>query len=166
MAARGRPPKPIEVKRRNGNPGQRKLPEKSETIALVPVDGHPSPIALGQSGRELWRRAQSSAVWLSELDLVALQDLCQTWDEVVELRNAIAEDGITLEEPIVTPAGHVVGTKKVAHPLIKELRVAQKQLHAIGSALGFDPTARSRLGLAEVKRQSKLEELMQARQGH
>jgi P27 family predicted phage terminase small subunit len=57
-----------------------------------------------------------------------------------------------------------VGEKKVPHPLIKELRSAQKQLHAIGSALGFDPTARSRLGLAEVKRQSKLEELSAARQ--
>ena len=95
---------------------------------------------------------------------MGLEDLCTTWDELVAYRSAIAEEGITQDEPIVTPAGHVVGQKKVPHPLIKELRSAQKQLHAIASALGFDPTARSRLGLAEVKRQSKVEELQARRQ--
>lgn len=164
MARTGRPPKPIEVHRRNGNPSNKKLPAPTETLALVPVDGIPAPITLEAHGRELWRRAQDRAAWLSELDLVALQDLCETWDEVCAMRAAIAEEGLTSEEPIVTPAGHVVGQKKVPHPLIKELRSAQKQLHAIGSALGFDPTARSRLGLAEVKRQSKLEELAASRQ--
>lgn len=159
----GRPPKPIEVKRRTGNPGRRPLPDPSSTIALVPVDGAPAPITLGHNGRELWRRAQETAQWLSDLDLVALEDLCCTWDEVCTMRQTVAADGLTLVEPIVTPAGLVVGEKHVPHPLIKELRAAQKQLHAVGSALGFDPTARSRLGLAEVKRQSKLEELAQAR---
>ena len=164
MPRTGRPPKPIELKRLTGNPGQRKLPDKATTVTLVPVEGAPAPITLDQNGRELWRRAQERAVWLSDLDLVALEDLCSTWDDVCAMRKAIAEDGLILEEPIVTPAGHVVGDKKVPHPLIKELRAAQKQLHAIGSALGFDPTARSRLGLAEVKRQCKLEELAPARQ--
>lgn len=160
----GRPPKPIEIKRRNGNPGNRPLPDKNTTVTLIPAEGQPAPMTLDQSGREMWRRAQERAVWLSDLDLMALEDLCHTWDEVVAYRSAIADGGLTLEEPIVTPAGHVVGTKYVPNPLIKELRSAQKQLHAIASALGFDPTARSRLGLAEVKRQSKVEELQAQRQ--
>ena len=44
-------------------------------------------------------------------------------------------------------------------PLLKELRLAQRQLDTLGSRLGFDPTSRSHLGIAEVRRQSKLEEL-------
>lgn len=159
----GRPPKPVEVKRLTGNPGRRKLPEPNTTVALVPADGLPAPITLAAHGREMWHKAQKRASWLSNLDLAALEDFCTTWDEIQEYRAAIAEQGITLEEPIVTPAGHVVGTKLVTNPLIKELRLAQKQIHSIGSLLGFDPTSRSRLGLAEVKTQSKLEELAQRR---
>ena len=158
------PPRPIESKRKLGNPGRRPLPPKNSTVALVPAIGTPPPITLGQHGRELWARAQERAAWLSDLDLMALEDFCTTWDEIRAMRAAIAEQGLTLEEPIVTPAGHVVGTKYVPNPLIKELRVAQKQIHSVGSLLGFDPTSRSRLGLAEIKAQSKLEELAAKRQ--
>jgi hypothetical protein len=41
----------------------------------------------------------------------------------------------------------------------KALRDLDRQLVANLSLLGFTPTDRSRLGVAEVKRQSKLEEL-------
>jgi P27 family predicted phage terminase small subunit len=163
--ARGRPSKPLELKRLQGNPGKRSLPAKTATIALPMAVGAPAPITLGHHGRDLWRRALELAPWLSELDLMALEDLASTWDEVQAFRAAIAEDGLTLEEPIVTPAGHLVGTKCVPNPLLKELRNAQNVLHAIGSALDFDPTARSRLGLAEVKRQNKLGTLRNQRGG-
>ena len=104
------------------------------------------------------------AVWISELDLVALEDFARTWDEVYEMRDAIAADGFTYLEPIVTPAGNVVGEKPVAHPLLKELRSAQKQLDTLRKVLGFDPTSRAQLGIAEVKRQSRVEELLSRRQ--
>jgi len=157
------PPKPLELKRKLGNPGQRKLPNAATTVELVPAIGAPAPITLNSHGREMWHKAQERAVWLSDLDLASLEDFCTTWDEIHEYRAAIAEQGITSEEPIVTPAGLVVGTKLVTNPLIKELRLAQKQIHSIGSLLGFDPTSRSRLGLAEVKTQSKLQELAERR---
>jgi hypothetical protein len=41
----------------------------------------------------------------------------------------------------------------------KALRNLDKQLVSNLSLLGFSPTDRSRLGIAEVKRQTKLEEL-------
>jgi P27 family predicted phage terminase small subunit len=159
----GRPPKPIEVKRRNGNPGRRPLPDKAKALAIIPTTGWPAPITLGPAGRTVWLRAAEQASWLTDMDLVALEDYANTWDEIVAFRQIIAEDGLTQEEPIVTPAGHVVGTKKVAHPLLKELRAAQKLAEGTGSNLGFNPTARSRLGLEAVKVRSKLEELAAAR---
>ncbi len=104
------------------------------------------------------------AVWISELDLTVLEDFARTWDEVCEMRDVIAADGLTYLEPLVTPAGNVVGEKPVAHPLLKELRSAQKQLDTHRKVLGFDPTSRATLGTAEVKRQSRLEELRAKRQ--
>ena len=41
----------------------------------------------------------------------------------------------------------------------KHLRDLDKQITSLLSDLGFNPAARARLGLAEVKAQSKLEEL-------
>ena len=167
MARTGRPPKPIELKRRTGNPGKRPLPEKSSTVALVPAsDTPPVPLSLGQHGRAFWVRVWESGAkqWLSpQLDLVALEATCHLVDQLVEMRDEIAEAGLTLLEPIVTPAGLVVGERKVPNPLIKELRAAEKQLQSFLSSLGFDPTARARLGYAEVKRQSALQELVERR---
>ncbi len=127
MAPLGRPSKPIEVKRRTGNPGKRPLPPRRTTIALPSAAGHPAPITLGPDGRELWQRAQEGAGWLSDVDLVALEDLALTWDEVCAMRRAIAEDGLS------------------PHPLHGALRNAQKQLHATAAALGFDPSSRAYL---------------------
>jgi hypothetical protein len=45
----------------------------------------------------------------------------------------------------------------------KELRELEKQLTTWLASLGFDPAARSRLGLAEVKARSTLEQLRQKR---
>ena len=41
----------------------------------------------------------------------------------------------------------------------KEVRDARTQVMALLSQLGFDPTARARLGLAEVTARSKLDEI-------
>jgi hypothetical protein len=45
----------------------------------------------------------------------------------------------------------------------KALRDLEKQILSQMSALGFDPSGRSRLGLAEVKSATKLEQLRRAR---
>jgi P27 family predicted phage terminase small subunit len=154
----GRPPKPIELKRRTGNPGRRPLPDKSKTVALVPSTGAPVPLALKAAGRDVWHRAQEHAIWLSRLDLMLLEILCRAVDQHDEMGRMVAEDGLTQIEPVVTPAGHVVGEKKIPHPLLKELRALEKTIQSSAAALGFDPTARSRLGLAEVKVRSALAE--------
>lgn len=45
----------------------------------------------------------------------------------------------------------------------KEVREARTQVMALLSQLGFDPTSRARLGLAEVTARSKLDEIQHRR---
>lgn len=164
MAPTGRPPKPIEVKRRTGNPGKRPLPARA-TTALVPAEGIPPvPIKLKKPGRTTWAMVWDGArSWLSlKLDGIRVETVCRLVDEIAELEATITKLGWLLSEPIVTPAGAVVGEKVVPNPAVRMLRDAEKQLDRELSALGFDPTSRSRLGLAEVKKQSILESLLAA----
>jgi hypothetical protein len=84
-------------------------------------------------------------------------------DDIVRLRESIAEHGSVLEEPIVTASGKVVGTKKVANPAVRMLRDTERQLERWLMALSIPPGARAALGWAQVKTESKLEALMAQR---
>jgi len=171
MAQRGRPPKPTEVKRRAGNPGRRELPEP--VVLLAPIDSiPPAPMVLGQAGAAAWPVIwRTAGPWLSaDLDAPQVALVCKAYDDIDRLAQQISNDGYVLEQPIVTPKGPAIDPstgnvmmKKVANPAVKMLRDSERQLQSWLSDLGFTPTARARLGLAEVKRQSKIEELMARR---
>lgn len=51
----------------------------------------------------------------------------------------------------------------VLHPAVRSLRVLEGEIRRLESLCGFNPSDRSRLGLAEVKKVSKLEELLERR---
>jgi len=147
LARTGRPPKPIEVKRRTGNPGKRPLPEPSNVVALKPASGVPAyPADLGVDGKQLWDRAWAAAItWLAPAtDCEQVEEACRLADDVAAAR--------TRYRATTDPAD------------ARALVALSKQLTEALSALGFNPTARSRLGVAEVKRVSALEKLVQARQ--
>jgi P27 family predicted phage terminase small subunit len=108
-----------------------------------------------------WHRIWTSEAhrWLApSVDSLTVESICHTTSEIAQLR-VLAKTPL-LEEPIVSPNGTELGTRLVANPAVNMLRKAQAQLTKELSDLGFNPTARARLGLAEVKRQSKLEELL------
>lgn len=138
MARTGRPPKPVEEKRRTGNPGGRRLPERS-SLAVVPA-AEVKPVELDpiQTIDAVFEAAQH---WLAATDVTALALLRESLEERQDLRAAVL-------------AGH--GDRK-------ELRALDKQIIEQLSALGFDPTARGRLGLVEVKAASTLERLKAGR---
>lgn len=52
----------------------------------------------------------------------------------------------------------------VLHPAVKALRLVDAEIRRLESLCGFNPSDRSRLGLARVKAKSKLEELLERRQ--
>lgn len=149
----GRPPKPAEHHRRVGRANGTKkadgrpLPVVAEVVALpaAPPGGPEPPADLRLDGRRLWSRAWDQAItWLSPAsDLEAVEQACHLADDIAAAR--------TRYRATTDPAdGRVV----VA---------LHKELAAALSALGFDPTSRSRLGVAEVKRASALEELIARR---
>lgn len=137
------PPKPIEVKRKLGNPGQRALPDSSETILIEPISDLPEPHRqLFDAGLELWNRTWSMGqLWISpKTDIELLLMTCEMLDERVRLRAYVWNNPEAWRER-------------------KALRELEKNITNSLSLLGFTPTDRSRLGVAEVKAKSKLQEL-------
>jgi hypothetical protein len=147
MARTGRPPTPVERKRALGNPGKRPLPATQnvvEILAAVEIPDPPRP--LGPAGTDLWQRSWRTARhWLSaETDLELLLMVAEQVDERVGLRIQVVRHGDKDDR--------------------KALRDLDKQVVANLSLLGFTPVDRTRLGLAEVKRASKLDTLIASRQ--
>jgi hypothetical protein len=96
---------------------------------------------------DLWARVwQVGSPWISELsdyELVLLT--CESVDERSELRAAVLSEG----DP----------------RLRKALRDLEGQITKCLSLLGFSPTDRTRLGVAEVRERNPLEELIARRTG-
>jgi hypothetical protein len=143
MARMGRPPKPIEQKRLTGNPGKRALPKEGSLVLLPSMYEIPEPPRplVTTAAKELWERTWSMGqTWLSpSTDIELLLMTCEMIDERWNLRIKVLQDNRPEER--------------------RGLRELEKQIVNNLSLLGFTPTDRSRLGVAEVKRVSKLEEL-------
>lgn len=147
----GRPPKPLEQKRRTGrapgrDSGGRKLPELATVTPLPMAEGTPDPPDdLGLDGRRLWGRVWASAItWISpDSDMEAVEAACRLADDVAVARRR-----------------YRATTDPADGRMVVQLDAA---LTGALSRLGFDPTARSRLGVAEVKRASALDDLLARR---
>lgn len=153
MPTRGRPPKPIEQKRRTGrtpntDSGGRPLPKLAEVVQLPQAEGLPDfPSDLEEPGRDLWRRLwQDGITWISpKTDAQAAEEACRAADDVAAARRRYRATTDPKDATALVALG--------------------KRLDDALSQLGFNPTARSRLGVAEVKRVSALDELIERRTG-
>jgi phage terminase small subunit len=147
VATQGRPPIPNELKRRRGrtpdtDSGGRKLPKLAEVTLLPQADGIPDfPADLDDAGKDLWRRVwQDGITWISpKTDMQAAEEACRAADDVTVARTRYRATRDPKDAAALVSLG--------------------KRLDDALSMLGFNPTARSRLGVAEVTRVSKLEAL-------
>lgn len=148
----GRPPKPIEHHRRVGRAGGTKkadgrpLPVVGEVIALPMAEDMPDyPADLDEPGKEMWRRIwQDGLTWISpRTDLAAAEEACRAVDDVAAARRRYRATTDPKDATALVNLG--------------------KRLDTALSALGFNPTARSRLGVAEVRRASALDKLIERR---
>jgi hypothetical protein len=136
----GRPKKPVELRRLEGNPGKRKLPDSKTVMVIEQASGIPSPTRpLMKYGLELWDRIWSmGAIWLSDkTDIELLMMTCEMIDERWNLRVNVMQSNDPKQR--------------------RGLRELDKQIVSNLSLLGFTPTDRARLGWVEVKAQSRLE---------
>jgi len=142
----GRPSKPIEQKRLLGNPGKRAMPDENSVVLLQQVEETPEPPRpLLKYGQDLWDRIWGmGATWVSDkTDLELLVMTCEMVDERWNLRVKVMQSDDAA--------------------MRRGLRELDRQIVSNLSLLGFTPSDRSRLGVAEVKAKSKLEELMERR---
>jgi len=148
----GRPPKPAEIKRVTGrtpghDSGGRPLPELANITILPMADHTPeAPSMLGDEGKIFWTRIWDNAItWLSpSSDLSAIENAARLADAVSAARTKYMA---TLES--ADGRAYVQINKAFTDAL---------------ASLGFDPVSRSRLGVAEVKRVSAIDQLLQKRQ--
>lgn len=136
----GPAPIPNEVKRRRGNPGKKRLPsEGSLTVMPTSRTAPKPPRPLGPLGMDFWERTWDAGyVWMSpssDIDMLLLA--CELLDERAALREEVLAEGDWRQR--------------------SALRAMDKQLIDIYSLLGFSPTDRTRLGVAEVRVEDDLE---------
>lgn len=150
----GPPPKPTEQKRRNGNPGKRALP--TALTILTPADpaSRTPPDVLGPAGLAAWRLAFERAPWIADADVATVRHWALAEDLAAELRASIARDGYVL----YTDKGYAY-----QNPALGALATVEEQCRKWISLLGLTPADRSRLGVAEVKAQNALEEMIARR---
>ena len=143
----GRPPKPTELKRLLGNPGQRPLPDLNNITHLPMAREIPAPPEnLGEAGKKLWDRAWGMAItWLSpvsDIDTITNASFLADATEAARVRY------MATTEP--TDAKAYVAINKAYTDAL--------------ASLGFDPLSRSRLGVAEVRAATSIDLLLERRQ--
>ena len=156
----GRPAKPVEVKRALGNPGQRPLPAAPTpefALEVVKLDDVPNPPStLGIVGLATWDRIWSAGRrHLSDSqDRMLIERLCERMDLVAKLEAWLGED---VERRWYTTANGQV----VTHPAVKQIDESDTKITTWLSMLGFSPSDRARLGLAEIRVANELDEYRQ-----
>lgn len=109
------------------------------------------PDDLGERGQVEWEKIWSSGYWLKpEQDYHMVLVIARAYDEMIAYQKQIAADGLMVRGS----AGGVV-----AHGLIREVRQTRQQIIRILAELGFSPTARARLNIAELQQGNALLDL-------
>lgn len=140
MARTGRPPKPLEQHKRTGtwNATRHGKKQGAELAAVDPIPQAPHEVDPSQVFDEVMVQG---APWFARTDAIRLAMLRQSLEERARLV-PVAESSTEAR---------------------RQLRDLNKEISEWLSLLGFDPAARARLGLAEVKAASTLEKLKAAR---
>lgn len=146
----GPQPKPNELKRALGNPGKRKLPAKTTLIAL-PQIADEAPAQLSKNAKRFWVEIRAMAPWIANTDSRLLLELCEKLDRRDELKAKLASSDYVL----YTDKGYAY-----ANPLFGMITTTEAEIYKMLGSLGLTPSDRSKLGVAEVKARTKLEELL------
>jgi hypothetical protein len=136
-------PVPNEIKRLRGTLRADRVLSPSLRVTLEQGDLPEPPEGLGELGRSVWSRVLvEGRAWVSyKLDTFLLGIVADQFEERAALRDLVEANP---DQPRLRIA----------------LRELDKQIVSNLGTLGLTPTDRARLGFVEVKKESKLEELM------
>lgn len=142
MAIQGRPPIPLELKRLKGTLRADRLPANAPLESLLePLQAPREPSGLSEQGLAFWGSVWACN-WIShKSDYYLVLLTAEAISERETLRALVALE----PENFRARSG---------------LRELERQIVSQLALLGFTPSDRARLGLAEVKKESKLEELL------
>lgn len=133
------PQTPVEQRRRLGNPSKRPLPSPEETGTIAPafhLDVPEPERPLGLAGRVFWDKIlPAAAAWIAESDLELLLQTAELIDEQQALRMHVLDPVPRRDQWRDRSA----------------LRKLDRQIVTNLAELGLTPTARTRLGLAQVQ---------------
>jgi P27 family predicted phage terminase small subunit len=152
--SRGRPPKPLE----RIVATQRDATHKANGTAIarieVPPDRTvPAPVpSITGRGLEEWQKVWTAGFWLKrDQDYHWVEMLAQAYADIEGFRKRVGADGLVVR-------GY--NGQVAAHPLIKEIRACEETIRKCLSVLGFSPTDRARLNIAEAKFQNELQKMI------
>lgn len=145
---KGRPPKPLEQRRREGNPGKRPLPEPvvvggrfNDPGDLPECPDHLDVMAPNGEAVELWRKVGEYLIDANVLawgDLFVLEAFIESELVARQAYIALADEGFTVRGDRGT----------VRNPMFTVWRDARTTALRHSEHLGLSPVARARLGLA------------------
>ena len=140
----GPPPKPIEMKLLEGNPGKRKLnknaPMPERIISLK------CPKFIGKYGRQEWQRITSDLSRLNMLtgvDQGALEMYCQTYQKWRDAEDYLIKEGTVYA--IKDDYGNIKCVQQV--PQVSIAHQSAEYCRKMLSEFGLTPAARTRLSI-------------------
>ncbi len=145
----GPAPKPSKLKLLQGNPGHKKL-NKAEPV----FTGQPDcPSWITQTAKTEWKRIVKeleSLDLLRAVDSSALASYCQAFARWRSAEEIVDAEGQTVQEPVMSKAGEVVGMKTKRHPATIIAKDERAAMHRAAALFGFDPSSRSRIVMPET----------------
>jgi P27 family predicted phage terminase small subunit len=155
-AGRGKKREPIEKKRLRGarvRNGLAAMPVPEFALATISLTDLPAaPEGLGEYGRAYWTMFwDAGRRHLSEKhDSALVQKLCAAIEQVALIEQWQGSD-------VTRWFYETANGQLVTHPLIKQKSELNAQITAWLSLLGFTPSDRARLGLAEIRVANELD---------
>jgi P27 family predicted phage terminase small subunit len=149
MGTRGPQPKPTQVKRLEGNPGQRKLnneePQPSGPLVMPAILTGPASVEWDRVVRAMPDGVYTSA------DAGALTVYCTAWASFQKAVAIVAEHGML-----------AMGSQgqTVAHPMLAVVAKQSEIILRSADRLGMTPAARTRLTVPERGERSKFDGLL------
>ena len=160
--------KPTEIKKLEGNPGRRPLPDSEPEYAPVMVDAEPPEVLTTEAGRKLWRGllpALASIGVLQETDLQTMTRYCRTWGRYVEVERLI-DDMDSGGHPVHKYLQTTVNMNIIQNPLIGVSNRCSDMLLKLEAEMGLTPAARSRIVVPPKKgKESKMKLLLMNQPG-